>query len=310
MENIGYYDREPLQTVRVADIDVAYKSFGSGEPLVLITAYIATMDTWDPFFLETLATRYRVVVFDNRGMGKTSCGEAEWTMERFADDTAGFIEVLGLSPSNVLGWSMGGDVALALSVRRPDVVKRLVVYAGDCGGTHNKVEAPGFFERLKGYRAVRARFKFLLAELFPASWMEKHPDYWRSFEFPREMSSPVNIIRQNRAYKEWPGVCSKLAEIKVPVLVVTGTEDSSTLPENSLMLAERIPQSWRCGSAARGTASNTSTPRSWLGSSLASSCFRSKTAARSRAIPLKLLERGDRITAASARRNAGSTVNR
>lgn len=253
MENTGYYDREPLQTVRVADIDVAYKSFGSGEPLVLITAYIATMDTWDPFFLETLATRYRVVVFDNRGMGKTSGGEAEWTMERFADDTAGLIEALGLGPSNVLGWSMGGDVALALSVRRPDVVKRLVVYAGDCGGTR-KVEAPGFFERLKGYRGVRARFKFFLAELFPASWMEKHPDYWRSFEFPREISGPVSIMRQNRAYEEWQGVCSRLAEIKVPVLVLTGTEDSSTPPENSLMLAERIPQSWlvRFGGAGHG----------------------------------------------------------
>jgi len=239
----SYCESRPTQTVDVDDIEVAYKSFGSGEPLVMITGYIATMDLWDPLLVKTLTSKYRVVVFDNRGIGKTTGGSAEWTIDRFADDTAGLIEALGLGGANILGWSLGGDVALSLAVRHPDRVKKLVIYAGDCGGPQ-KVDPPGYMDVLKEYRDVDAHFKRVFAGLFPPEWMERHPDYWRSFQLPCDIDSPISIMKQDRAYDEWPGVYEKLTGIDMPVLVVTGTEDVSTPPENATILTGRIPHSW------------------------------------------------------------------
>ena len=133
------FDSEPLQKVQVDDIEVGYKTFGQGKPLVMIPAYVATMEVWDPHILIKLATKYEVIIFDNRGMGKTSAGDEEFTIDRFATDTAGLIEALGYERANVLGWSIGGDIALSLAVNHRDRVDRMVLYAGDCGGTQKVV---------------------------------------------------------------------------------------------------------------------------------------------------------------------------
>jgi pimeloyl-ACP methyl ester carboxylesterase len=237
-----FYDTAELQKIRVEDIDVAYKVFGPGEPLVMITGYSTTMDTWDPRFLEDLASKYKVVVFDNRGMGETTSGTKEWTIDQFAADTAGFIRALKYSSANVLGWSLGGDVALGLVVFYPERVRKLISYAGDCGGPQ-KIPAPEYKDTLKDLQDVNAPLSKALAALYPPEYMKENPDYWKSFPFPSEMTPPEEISRQNQAYEEWPGVYDELPDISRPVLVATGTEDVSTPPGNADILVSRIPHS-------------------------------------------------------------------
>jgi len=237
-----FYDTAELQKIRVEDIDVAYKVFGPGEPLVMITGYSTTMDTWDPRFLEDLASKYKVVVFDNRGMGETTSGTKEWTIDQFAADTAGFIRALKYSSANVLGWSLGGDVALGLVVFYPERVRKLISYAGDCGGPQ-KIPAPEYKDTLKDLQDVNAPLSKALAALYPPEYMQENPDYWKSFPFPKEKTPPEEISRQNQAYEEWPGVYDELPDISRPVLVATGTEDVSTPPGNADILVSRIPRS-------------------------------------------------------------------
>lgn len=237
-----YYDTETVQMVKVGDINVAYKVFGEGEPLVLITGYSTTMDTWDPRFLEALASKYRVIVFDNRGMGKTTAGTAKFTIDQFADDTAGLIEALGFSGADVLGWSIGGDIALSLVVNHPDSVDRLVSYAGDCGGTQ-KIDAPKYKNILKSLQDVNAPAKNVLAALFPGWYMEANPDYAEQFPWPRELSSAKSIQQQNQAYETWAGVYDELPRISRPVLVSGGNLDVSTPWANAHILSSRIPGS-------------------------------------------------------------------
>lgn len=237
-----FYDAQPVQYVQVDDIDMAYKEFGKGDPLVLITGYSTTTDTWDPRFLEALATRCKVIVFDNRGMGMTSQGTAEFTIDRFADDTAGLIRALGYDKADVLGWSIGGDIALSLMVNHPEQVDRLISYAGDCGGTQ-KIGAPAYKDTLKDLQTqnVDAPAAAVLAALFPGWYMNANPDYWQQFPFPGELSSVDSIRKQNQAYETWDGVYDRLPGINRPVLVATGTLDVSTPPGNADILAARIP---------------------------------------------------------------------
>jgi len=137
----------------------------------MIPAYCMTMEVWDPNFLGSLATEHKVVVFDNRGIGETGAGTKEFTIDQFGDDTAGLIRALGYKQADVLGWSIGGDIALSLVVHHPDVVNRLVSDAGDCGGTQ-KVDAPKYKQVLKQLKDVQGPMKDVLGALFPAWWME------------------------------------------------------------------------------------------------------------------------------------------
>jgi pimeloyl-ACP methyl ester carboxylesterase len=73
----------------VGDIDIAYRMFGKGEVLVLIPGSSMTMDEWEPTVLNRLASNHTVIIFDNRGIGKTTAGNKTWSIEQFANDTAG-----------------------------------------------------------------------------------------------------------------------------------------------------------------------------------------------------------------------------
>ena len=236
--------RKPVvEKFQVGDIRIACRRYGSGPPLLMITGYGVTMDLWDRRLIHQLAAGHRVIVFDNRGMGKTSGGTRPWSIDLFAGDAAGLIEALGYDSVSVLGWSLGGDVSLDLAVEFPDKVSRLIVYAGDCGGPQ-KVPAPKYRKVLKKtLRGAHVPFEQALAILFPPEWMKSHPDYWRTLPVAGEVSQLFKlpgILRQNDAYEDLAGVYEDLPEIRCPTLIVTGTEDVSTPPENAHILARRI----------------------------------------------------------------------
>ena len=106
-----------------------YREVGSGPPLVLIMGYAAPMEAWDPQFVDSLARRYRVVIFDNAGIGSTHALPAPLTIDAMANQTSALIGALGLGRPDVLGWSMGGMIAQALAVLHPAQVRRLVLCA-------------------------------------------------------------------------------------------------------------------------------------------------------------------------------------
>jgi hypothetical protein len=96
----------PAKKVRVGDIDIAYKIFGKGKPLLLIAGSGASMDMWDRTVLKQLSANHTIIIFDNRGKGQISAGTIKnMTMSQFANDAAGLIDALGIKkPVDVLGY--------------------------------------------------------------------------------------------------------------------------------------------------------------------------------------------------------------
>lgn len=126
-------------TVQGPSATFTYRRIGprGGTPLVLLNRVRATIDWWDPEFLDHLAADHDVIVFDNVGTGYTT-GEPRDSVEGFADGTIEFVEALGLPQVDLLGWTLGGTVAHHVALRRPGLVRRLVLGAANLGG-----EVPG-----------------------------------------------------------------------------------------------------------------------------------------------------------------------
>ncbi|HEX5672742.1 MAG TPA: alpha/beta hydrolase [Nitrososphaeraceae archaeon] len=66
--------------IRVNDIEMAYKKFGNGPPILLINGYSAPLDFWDPLLISKLASNHTVITFDNRGIGNTSSGNKQFSI--------------------------------------------------------------------------------------------------------------------------------------------------------------------------------------------------------------------------------------
>jgi uncharacterized alpha/beta hydrolase family protein len=112
----------PLKKVRVGDIDIAYKMFGKGEPILLISGAGGDMNSWDPSTLKSLSSNHTVIIFDNRGVANTTTGSKAFSIQQFANDTVGLLNVLKIQKVDVLGHSMGGIVAQQLAVTHPEKV--------------------------------------------------------------------------------------------------------------------------------------------------------------------------------------------
>ncbi|HLH62615.1 MAG TPA: alpha/beta hydrolase [Ktedonobacteraceae bacterium] len=115
-----------MPTVRVNDIDMYYEIHGAGEPLVLIAGLNSDHAMYRGV-LPQLAAKYRVIAFDNRGVGQTDKPDIPYSIEMMANDTAGLLQALDITRAHILGTSMGGRIAVALTLKHPDLVKSLIL---------------------------------------------------------------------------------------------------------------------------------------------------------------------------------------
>lgn len=248
----------PVQHVKVGDLSMGYRVIGplttttaaaspaaDQMPLLLIMGFSGTMDLWDPAFVAALAQDREVIVFDNRGIGETDDPMGGYPFSQLADDTAGLIKALGYTSVDVLGWSMGGQVALDLAVRHPETVSQLVSYAGDAGGALTIIPSPKTLAALTDTSGTpQQRGERLIELLFPPAYRSAHPDYMQTFPIPTEQTAAAAVGLQARAMGEWAGIGADLKNIACPTLFVTGTEDVISPQQNAVAMTVRVPGSW------------------------------------------------------------------
>ncbi|MFE7741794.1 alpha/beta hydrolase [Nocardia sp. NPDC057455] len=130
-------------TVDAPSATFTYRRIGprGGIPLILLNRVRATIDWWDPQLLEYLAAEHDVITFDDIGVGYTT-GEPRDSADGFVEGAIEFIEALGLTEVDLLGWTLGGTVAQRVALRRPDLVRKLVLAACNPGGQTPGAPAP------------------------------------------------------------------------------------------------------------------------------------------------------------------------
>jgi pimeloyl-ACP methyl ester carboxylesterase len=231
--------------VNVGDIDVSYKIFGKGQPLLLIPGYSMTMDMWDPIVLDKLSSNHTMIISDNRGIGNTTAGIKAPSIQQFANDTAGLIDALGIKkPVDILGLSMGGFIAQELTLLHSEKVNRLIIHVSSCGGKES-VPPQVSPEVMTSMISGNASIDVFASTLFPKEWIIEHTDYiQKNIALPMDKVSKQSLQLQFEANSKWAGTCNRLSTITKPTLVITGTEDITSPPVNSLRIAEKIPGAW------------------------------------------------------------------
>ena len=236
-----------MSTVHVNGIDLYYEEHGEGEPLLLIMGWGGNAATWKPQ-LPGLAERFRVIVFDNRGVARSSSPEAPYSTPQMAADTLGLLDALDVGRAHVFGISMGGMVAQELAAGHPERVDVLVLGCTSPGG-----------RRSAGYRELQqniqefehtngddtpdmAWFSEFLKRLWTDHALTKSDTHLQDFvlsliRFPptsHGLRNQAEAIARHDAY-------DRLPEIAQPTLVLTGDKDELIDFENSFILAGRIP---------------------------------------------------------------------
>ena len=231
----------PVRTVATRLGTVAYRAVGSGPPLVLVMGYGGTMETWDPRLVNALAQRYRVVIFDNAGLGGTAALPAPLSIDAMANQTSALITALGLHRPDVLGWSMGTMIAQALAVLHPDQVNRLVLGAG-YPGNGTAVRPPQ-----QAINALNTGGQQALAELFPAGQAGAQNAYLAATSsYPAAPAVPADVVAaQGHAIDAWwagqDPAGARAASITAPTLIADGAADQLDPAVNSRTLAGLIP---------------------------------------------------------------------
>lgn len=238
------------QYVTAAGIRFAYRSFGeaSAVPLVLCQRFRGTMDDWDPLFLDMLAMQRRVIIFDNAGVGRSS-GESPDTIAAMAEHTAALLRALQIDRIDLLGWSMGGAVAQALTLAYPTLVRRLIIAASGPGGV------PG--NRPMSERIIQTATKPVNEDedflyLFfdgTDSRRDAGRRYLGRLRQRVEPPSPPTRMETVRAMavalRDWRAgqncAFPRLAQIEQPTLVASGVHDVMVPAHDSFVMAQHLP---------------------------------------------------------------------
>jgi pimeloyl-ACP methyl ester carboxylesterase len=231
----------PVRTAQTKLGTVAYRAVGSGPPLILVMGYGGTMETWDPRLVNALAQRYRVVIFDNAGLGETAALPAPLSIDAMANQTSALITALGLGRPDVLGWSMGTMIAQALAVLHPDQVSRLVLGAS-YPGNGTAVRPPR-----QAINALNTGGQQALAVLFPAGQAGAQNAYLAATSsYPAAPAVPADVVAaQGHAIDAWwagqDPAGERAATIAAPTLIADGAADQLDPAVNSRTLAGLIP---------------------------------------------------------------------
>jgi 3-oxoadipate enol-lactonase len=233
-----------MPVTSVGEVELSYERSGSGPPLLMIMGRGGKALTWGEPFLDLLRDEFETIVYDHRGVGQSSPMEEPFTIAQLAQDAAGLLAALEIDSAHVLGISMGGMVAQELALAHPERIRTLTLGGTYCGGQGSSLTSAAVARRVAEARrsgdrehAIRVSWEVNVSAAFAA-----RVDAYASFlAIAQEgMVAIAVIVAQTRAIADHD-TNARLVALKMPVLVVHGTEDQVLPVENGPLIASRIP---------------------------------------------------------------------
>lgn len=226
----------------LGDHRIFYEEHGAGDPVLLVNGLGADHTAWS-LQTEYLQAFFRVIVFDNPGVGRTEGPRGPYTTELFADVAASLLQHLEIERSHVVGASMGGLIAQQIAVRHPAAVRSLAVH---CPWWRPD---PYTTALIRSWQAIAraAGMLDLLRQVwlwvFTPRFYEEHPETFADME--RELAESPHAQTVD-AFCDQAEACvthvalEEIAGIEIPTLVTVGDTDMLTPPAHARELHERV----------------------------------------------------------------------
>jgi pimeloyl-ACP methyl ester carboxylesterase len=248
---VSYLASENKRIEAANGMTFVYRDLGGSQvPLVLLQHFRGNLENWDPVLIDALAQNRRVITFDNTGVGGSS-GETPHTIAEMALDAIVLLEALELGEVDLLGFSIGSFVAQEITLRRPALVRRVVLAssapqgaAGMHGWAKEVIDAVGVAQPapegvLSVFYAPSAASqeagKQSLQRIYGARTTDRDVDTtWQTREAQYDAVCSWGI--PNHALLE------RVSAIEHPVFIANGDSDPMILPHYSSLLAGLIPQ--------------------------------------------------------------------
>lgn len=244
-----------MSTVKIGDIELFYEEHGSGDPLLLVMGLAADSTAW-MFQLPEFSKHYRTIVFDNRGVGRSSKPPGPYSIHQMADEAVCLLDARGVARAHVVGVSMGGMIAQELVLRHPERVRGLVLactYPEPDADIEN--QRSFMVGQFGGSVSEGGEIKIDLSSLNPMMFLQQMlPNVFNQEFIDRELPKLIQVFSGAIQYGfsmeailgQVAAVMShkatdRLHQIKAPTLVITGDADRLVPPANSDILAREIP---------------------------------------------------------------------
>ena len=194
----------------VNGIELAYQVFGTGSPLVLLHGGFGSVEMFGPN-VELLAAGRRVIGVDLQSHGRSPAADRPMQFETMADDIAALIKELKLERAAIMGFSLGGAVALRTAVQHPELVERLVLVST-------------VFKRSGWYPEMTAAMDAMGPEM--AETLKRSPMYEAYSRIaPRNEDWPVLVTQLTTALKIDYDWSAEVAKLPMQVMIVVGDAD-------------------------------------------------------------------------------------
>jgi pimeloyl-ACP methyl ester carboxylesterase len=232
-----------MPRAKVRDINMYYEIHGKGQPLVFISGRHMSQELLF-MHVPVFAREYKVITFDNRCAGKSDAPDVPYTIQTFADDMAGLLDVIGIKNAHFAGYSMGTKVAEEFALKYPDRVKSLILV---CYAPPNlDMPHPPLLtipERINLLDLpledrMRHLFRLCVSEDFINN---NHDLAEKMVKIMCEGAGPMHAQKRHVEASFSHNNYKRLPEIKAPTLVLAGGADITCPLDDMRSMAERIP---------------------------------------------------------------------
>lgn len=241
---------------KIGNVKINYHIIGKGAPLVLVSGLGTDHKSWI-FQIPEFQKCFKVIVFDNRGIGKSTGSIGPYSTDIMADDTKKLIEFLDIKKTHILGSSMGGMISQKIAINYPEIVDKLIL-CSTSARPHDTIHC-FIFNAIKDIMdikhedildvkpkgiLIRKFFDYFLKEIFTEDFILENKKLIGNFisDYTSNPRYFETFIKQSRAVQKHNAL-DDISKIKSETLVLTGMKDKLLNNTSSDILANNIPNS-------------------------------------------------------------------
>jgi len=215
--------------IKLEDINIYYEEIGVGEPIIFLHNAFSRGILAFSAQVPVIQNKYRCILPDLRGHGRTISDKVEWTIPQLAEDIIGLMDMLRIAKANLVGYSMGGGVALHLATKYPERVKSLITIGTASFPTDGIKSNADNFE----YHVLRNQEDKEFIDLLINNHYDAHKGDWKSF-------SRISIEN----WRKYPNVTKNdLKQIKSPAMFIAGENDKAIMSSHIEELINQVENS-------------------------------------------------------------------